>query len=63
MSKSARIYMGMATVLLLAFGAYKLSFPTYSWHQKLTLEVQTPTGVKSASTVNGADIDKVTAVT
>ena len=34
-------------------------FPTYSWHQKLTLEVQTPTGVKSASTVNYVALSRV----
>ena len=41
------------------FAAYKFSYPTYDWHQKLTLEVQTPSGVKSGSTVNYVALKKI----
>ena len=52
------IWFVLATIALL-FAAYKLNYPTYDWHQKLTLEVQTPDGVKSGSTVNYVALKKV----
>ena len=36
---------------LLIYGGYKLAYPTYSWNQKLTIEVDTPEGVKTGSSV------------
>lgn len=36
---------------LIAYGIYKLNYPTYSWRQKLTLIVETPDGVRSGSAV------------
>jgi len=36
---------------LLAYGVYKLNYPTYSWRQNLTLMVETPEGVRTGSAV------------
>lgn len=36
---------------LIAYGLYKLNYPTYSWRQKLTLVVETPEGVRTGSAV------------
>ncbi len=41
-------------VLAALYGGYKLLFPnypTYSWHQKMTVEVETPDGIKTGSSV------------
>lgn len=37
--------------VLLLYGCYRLTFPTYSWHQKLTLVIMTPDGVKTGASV------------
>ena len=34
---------------------YKIAYPTYSWNQKLTVEVQTPSGVVSGSSVTSIE--------
>lgn len=30
---------------------YKTNFPTYSWHQKITVKIETPEGIKTGSSV------------
>lgn len=37
--------------LVLLYGGCKLAYPTYGWHQKLTLVVETPDGVETGSAV------------
>ncbi|WP_428541761.1 hypothetical protein [Profundibacter sp.] len=37
--------------ILMLYGCFRLTFPTYSWHQKLTLVVETPDGVRSGASV------------
>lgn len=39
-------------------GLYKYNYPTYSWHQKLTVEVKTPEGVKTGSAVTAIEWTK-----
>ncbi|MDG1708873.1 MAG: hypothetical protein P8H03_08925 [Emcibacteraceae bacterium] len=36
---------------------YTLAYPTYSWNQKLTVEVETPEGVVSGSSVVGVEVE------
>jgi len=43
-------------VIVVAGVAYLFSFPQFSWNQKLTVEVETPEGVKSGSSVVGITI-------
>ena len=38
-------------VIAALYAIYKLSYPTYSWNQKLTVEVETPEGIVSGSSV------------
>lgn len=42
------IFVGVIAAL---YAIYKLSYPTYSWNQKLTVEVETPEGIVSGSSV------------
>ena len=49
---------GLLVVLAALYGAYKLKFPTYSWHQKITVEVETPTGIKSGYSVQATTLSK-----
>ena len=47
--KRSHIRLGIAAVL--AVGVWFLIFPTYSWHQKLTIRVDTPQGAVEGSSV------------
>ena len=51
MSKSKKTLLIVAALVVLVVGGYKWRYPTYSWHQKLTVEIETPDGVKSGSSV------------
>ncbi len=42
--------------VLLLYGCYSLFNPTYSWHQKLTLVVETPEGSKTGASVVGISV-------
>ena len=44
--------------ILLLYGCFKLTFPSYSWHQKLTLVVETPDGVRSGASVTRHSVRK-----
>lgn len=59
MSKKTFILLAIATFFLFIYLSFKLGYPTYSWHQKLTLEIETPDGIKAASTVNYVALRKV----
>ncbi len=37
--------------IILVWGLLLSSYPTYSWHQKMTVEVETPDGIKTGSSV------------
>lgn len=36
---------------LIGYGIYKLNYPTYAWHQKLTLVVETPDSLRTGGAV------------
>jgi hypothetical protein len=44
-------------LVVLAVAGYWLAYPSYSWHQKLTIEVETPNGVVSGSSVVAVTVD------
>lgn len=46
-----KFLIGLLIVIVGGYGVLKLSYPTYSWHHKLTVEVETPDGVVSGSSV------------
>ena len=39
-----------------AYGLYKLNYPAYAWHQKLTLAVDTPDGVRTGASVTEVEV-------
>ncbi len=41
----------LGVILVLGIIAYMIAYPSYSWHQKLTIEVETPMGLASGSSV------------
>ncbi len=51
MSKGNKTLLVIAALVVLVVGGYKWRYPTYSWHQKLTVEIETPDGMKSGSSV------------
>lgn len=51
MSKGKKTLLIIAALVVLVVGGYKLRYPTYSWHQKLTVEIETPQGVVTGSSV------------
>ena len=46
-----RIALFILLPVLLLYGGCKLAYPTYGWHQKLTLVVETPQGLRSGASV------------
>ncbi len=46
-----RFFMISLTVIAVIFLGYKSSYPSYSWHQKLTVVVETPDGLRTGSSV------------
>ena len=46
--KKILVFVGVIAFFCLV---YKINYPTYSWNQKLTVEVETPEGVASGSSV------------
>lgn len=57
MIKKLRILLILLAVVAAPYGIYKWNYPTYSWHQKLTVEVETPRGVVSGSAVSQIVVD------
>ena len=51
MSKGNKTLLIIAALVILVVGGYKWRYPTFSWHQKLTVEIETPQGVVSGSSV------------
>ena len=51
MSRSGKLLIKIIATVLLVFGVYKWFYPTYSWHQKMTIEVEAGGKIYSASNV------------
>ncbi|MCP4183593.1 MAG: hypothetical protein GY761_09790 [Hyphomicrobiales bacterium] len=51
MKKPTKVLLWIVAVAAFVVLGYLLLYPTYTWNQKLTLEVETPEGVKSGSSV------------
>ena len=56
MSKGNKTLLVIAALVVLVVGGYKWRYPTYSWHQKLTVEIETPEGVVTGSSVVGVSV-------
>ena len=49
LSNRGPFFRGVLVVLMLIamlLGYFKIKYPEYSWHQKLAIEVETPSGLK-----------------
>lgn len=51
MTKGQKIILIFLGIIVLVCLTYKASYPTYSWNQKLTVEIETPEGDVSSSSV------------
>ena len=51
LSKGNKTLLIIVALVVLVVGGYKWRYPTFSWHQKLTVEIETPQGVVSGSAV------------
>ena len=56
MNKGMKTLLIIAALVVLVVGGYKWRYPTYAWHQKLTIEVDTLHGVVTGSSVVGVNV-------
>lgn len=49
-----KIFIGFLVAIAVLFVGYKIKYPTYSWRQKITVVVDTPSGPVSGSSVSTA---------
>ena len=55
-----KIVVLLVVVMLGTYGIYKYNYPSYLWHQKITIEVHTPNGLKYGSAVTSVNWRKNT---
>ena len=56
MKKSTKFLLWIVAVIAIVVLSYRWIYPSYTWHQKLTVEVETPEGVKSGSAIVGINV-------
>ncbi len=54
MSRGKKTLLVLVGIPLLLFGMYKLAYPSYSWHQKIIVVVETPQGLRTGYSVSSA---------
>jgi len=57
MIKRHKKMLNFVVIIAMSFIIFKLIYPTYSWHQKLTVEIETPDGLVSGFSVVQSTMD------